>query len=244
MAVDGCSCRARDDAFELSLRRQQRGARMRQKVGRVGCGSTARAEGLQAWPAGVGQPAGVRVRVCGRDWARPRRPDRIGCVPRRVPPGGRNVRWARCGRAYGESRCDSSIYNRRRSNVPSGLILLAPAAAAGATASADARSLAPVKGRPERFSSKIKPHPQIAEILLPPHTQKDRSKTEQLTTYGYTCHIHTFGVFRTGTTRPDAALHGMQRVLRRSAGSSANLGSTPGGRTGAQPRTRPRSRHA
>ena len=169
VAVDGCSCRARDDAFELSLRRQQRGARMRQRVGRVGCGSTARAEGLQAWPAGVGQPAGVRVRVCGRDWARPRRPDRIGCVPHRVPPGGRNVRWARCGREYGESRCNPSIYNRRRSNVPSALVLLAPAAAAGATASADARSLAPVKGRPERFSSKPKPHGTIAEILLPQH---------------------------------------------------------------------------
>ena len=104
------------------------------------------------------------------------------------------------------------------------MVLLAPAAAAGATASADARSLAPVNGRPERFSSKTKPHGTIAEILLPQHMQKDRTKTEQLTTYGRTCHIHTFGVFRTGTTRQVAALHGMQRVLRRSAGSSANLG--------------------
>ena len=103
------------------------------------------------------------------------------------------------------------------------MILLATAAAAGATASADARSLAPVKGRPERFSSKPKAHSQIAEILLPQHMQKDRSKTEQLTTYGYTCHMHTFGAFWTGTTRPVAARHGMQRMLRLRAGSNAFL---------------------
>ena len=165
----------------------------------------------------------MRARVCGRVGARPRRPDRFGCVLRRVPPGGRYVRWARCGRTYGESRCDPSIYNKRRSNVPWGLVLLAPAAAAGATASADSRALAPVKGRTERFSSKTKPHGTIAEILLPQHTQKDPSKSEQLTTYGRTCHIHTFGAFRTGTTRPVAARHGMQRMLRLRAGSNAIL---------------------
>ena len=44
VAVVGGSCRARDDVFELLLRRQYRGARMRQRVGlgSVGSGVAAR----------------------------------------------------------------------------------------------------------------------------------------------------------------------------------------------------------